>query len=737
MPKIFYLIFFLQLSFHLFAQPGEWKAFTSKNNVNNIDLKNNELWAATTGGVFSYDIVNNSYGEFTTVHGLKTTDVSSIYLDEQGNIWIGAQNGYIHHLKNRKKWVYYNDIYFSTEINKRINSFFQFKDTMYICSEIGLHTLLIAREQFSDTYTKFGLSPQISGKVNSVLIINDTIWVATNSGVARALRSHPNLLSPEAWKVYTILDGLPDNNVMRIFIFKDQIYAATSYGLAIFDGIRWNVTYGTSGKRIIAAETFGDTIFFITNSEVWRIIDGNLTLISSNFSTNLKSLKVSSKSIYIGTEDSGIICLEDTLQYWILPNCPPTNNLLGLAVDEKGTLWAGTGTVNGKGFLRFENDLWYQYNFSKYPILGSSDYYKVNVGKDNVKWISGWGPGIALVGSDSEIKKVFNSRNGLPSSVVTNPNYTVCAGTVTDSDGKVWINIFNERRDTVLAVLNPDSSFEYIISPLSFISVGITMDHNGTKWFWTGRNGGGIFFYNEKDTVRGMQPGTRWGRVTKSHGLNSDNVSVIAVDRDGEIWVGTMDAGINIIYDALNPLNRIAVYSPLRGQKINDILVDPLNQKWVATSLGVYVLNPDGTTILQQYTFENTGGKLLDNNVVSIAMNGNDGTVYFGTEKGLSVLKTYSITPVQSFTELKISPNPFIINTHNQILIDGLVENSSIKILTSSGELVRNLPTPGGRLASWDGCDTNGNKVSSGIYIIVASSADGSTVGLGKIAIIK
>ncbi len=737
MRLISLLILFIQVSIQLIAQPGEWQAYTSKNNINDIFFKNGKLWTATTGGVFYYDTLTKSFGEFTTLNGLKSTFISSVFIDEQGDIWIGAQNGYLHYLKNNKKWIYFNDIYFSSEINKDINSFLQYKDTMYICSEIGLHTLLIEEGQFSDSYVKFGISPQINGKVNSVLILNDTIWVATKSGIAQSIRSYPNLLSPEVWKVYTTLHGLPSDNVISIFIIRGEIYAATTNGLAKFNGANWTPIFETYGKKIIDIDVIKDTIFFVTSSELYKMSDYSLNLISNNFQSKLKSLKVTEEDIFIGTEDFGIICIQDTSRFSILPDCPPTNNLIGLAVDGNGVLWAGTGTANGKGFIRFENNSWYQYNYTNYPILGSPNYYKANIGMNNVKWINGWGPGIALVGADNEIKKVLNTKNGLPSSVVSDPNYVVCSGAVTDNNGRVWISIFNERKDTVLVIFNPDSSLEYLISPLSFISTGITIDHYGTKWFWTGRNGGGIFFYNEKDTIRGMQPGTRWGRVTKSNGLNSDNVSVIAVDRNGEIWVGTMDAGINIIYDATNPLNRIAVYSPLRGQKINDILVDPLNQKWVATSLGVYVLNPDGTAILQQYTFENTNGKLLDNNVISIAMNNNDGTIYFGTEKGLSVLKTYSITPVQNFTELKISPNPFIINSHNQIFIDGLVEKSSIKIISSSGELIRNLESPGGRLASWDGCDLNGNKVSSGIYIIIASADDESKIGLGKIAVIK
>jgi hypothetical protein len=69
--------------------------------------------------------------------------------------------------------------------------------------------------------------------------------------------------------------------------------------------------------------------------------------------------------------------------------------------------------------------------------------------------------------------------------------------------------------------------------------------------------------------------------------------------------------------------------------------------------------------------------------------------------------------------------------------IDGLVENSSIKIITLSGDIVAELTSPGGRIATWNGLDKRGKYVPSGIYIIVAYNQDGSKVGKGKVVVIR
>lgn len=738
MHKFFYLLLYSFICTASYAQPGEWKVYTSKNNVRDLTTTSNKIWAATTGGIFSYDLLTDGYEDYTTLNGLKSHDITSIYADKNENLWIGSSNGYIQNVRLNKKWFYYNDIYFTTEVEKTINSFIQYGDTLYICSAIGVHVFIISREEFSDNYTRFGMSPQLMGKVNSLLIWNDSIWIATDNGIAQAPISHPNLAVPQAWKVFTTLQGLPSIKVRKLVAFKNSLIAATSTGIARYDNGTFRTLPTTLGKNIISIETTDSNAYFISEYELWQINDENITLIANSFPSLLTSLLVKSEGFYLGTEENGIIQLRDDIRKNILPNCPPTNRIIGLAVDEKGELWTGTATAYGKGFLRFDGNIWYQYNVDNYPILGLPEYYRVDIGRDNTKWVSGWGPGVALVGSDNQIKKVFNTTNGLPPTLFDNPTYVVVAGVATDREGNAWINVRTGRGDTLLAVFNSDSSFSYVRSPYSFTSIGITIDHNSTKWLWTGGNqSAGLFFYNELDTIRGMLYGTRWGKVNRTNGLNSDNISVVTVDKDGEVWVGTADAGINIIYDPSNPLNRIAVYSPLRGQKINDILVDPLNQKWVATSLGVYLLNQDGTAILEQYTYENTGGKLVDNNVLSLALNRNDGTIYFGTEKGLSSLKTYSVQPLRNFDEIIISPNPFLLSSQKNVLIDGLVENSIIKILTASGELVKEFQSPGGRIASWNGTNKNNEEVPTGIYIIVAYSNEGKKIGTGKIVVLK
>ena len=730
------------------AGVGQWKTYTTKREVRSVAITktNNTVWAATSGGMFSYRLSDSTFNEFTASEGLKTIDLTAITVDAAGTVWSGASNGFVHAYNPRTgQWQYVSDINKFSAPQKQINALQAIGDTLFISSAVGVSVFSISRMEFGDTYKRFGSPPnQLVGNANSVQILNGKFWVSTSSGVASTAVSNPNPLAPESWTVYTAAQGLPSNTISGIVVLDDTLYAGTSSGIAYFDGASWQVIQGTQGLNVIDIALHSGCplcdpprIEFITPSLLGNVSSANGSVVfSQSFTATLTAIAQGNLTV-LGTQSQGVLVQKNASFVSVLPLGPPTNGFYGMTVDDRGVLWSGTGVSSPAGFARFDGQVWRTYDPTTNSAL-INGAFRINTGPNGTKWVNLFGGGVAVLGAVDSINQVFNTTNGLPytTNQFDSTHFVAVMGVATDFKGDVWINVRSAFNDSVLAVYTPSTgSFRYVRSPFATpipILTNIVMDSYGTMWFSTQSDPGnpapGLVLYN---------PASGWDVVTKSDGLTDNQISSVALDIDNNVWVGTVSGGINIIVDPTNPHNRILIYHPLNDQRIYDILVDPVNNKWVGTDNGVFVLSSDGTSILNQYTTESTDGKLPDNTITSLTMDSRTGTVYIGTAKGLATLTTAAIIPVQSFSELSISPNPFYLPSTKQLTVDGLVANSSLKILSIDGKLIRDLSTPGGRIGFWDGLDGRGQIVGTGIYLIVAYSQDGNQVATGKVAVVR
>ena len=738
---------------------GDWRSYTAKRDIRDLAIdRNNPIWAATSGGMFSYHLTDSTFQQFTTSEGLKTIDITAITVDIEGCVWVGASTGFLHRYNpTRNLWQYVSDIALKSDPQKRINALQVAGDTLFILSDIGLSVFSISRMEFGDTYTRFGSSSnQINGNVTAFQLFNGNMWVGTRNGIASTSITNLNPSVPESWLVYKVTQGIASNYINAFGIDYDSLFVGTRSGLSVFDGVRWHTDPLTNGLDILDLSTGGTLatdcspscdMFFMTKDAVW-IYAYPLEIFADQFSSDLTSFTYKkfdnsdlTSTLILGTRTEGIITIDVnslSTSRSIFPPGPFSNKFVGVAVDNRGVVWSGTGTGNGDGFMSFNGSAWRSCTANTDNRLGSNNYYKVSIGKDNAKWVSSWGNGVALLDDQGIIQKVLNTTNGLPPSI--DPTFIVVGGTATDQNDITWIVNRTGRGDTALTKFNPDSSFSYAkgLNNRDIVFTDIVIDHNGTKWLanfsrFESVLPTALYYYNEHVTLPGTSLG--WGKLTTSDGLTSIKVYSLAVGKEGELWIGT-DLGISIIFDPSYSL-RSAQYHPLRDQIAQAMVVDALNNKWVATKQGVFVLSSDGTSILNRYTVENSEGKLLDNDVASIAIDNNSGTVYFGTEKGLSSLGTAAVEPERAFNELRFSPNPLYLPSTQSLLIDGLVQNSLIKILSIDGNLIREIRPPGGRIGFWDGRDAQGELANSGVYIVVAYSEDGNQVASGKIAIIR
>ncbi len=756
-------LFVVICSLQAFSQVGVWKNYTSMQDVRAVARSGNTYWAATSGGLFSWTDGNGDrFLRLTNAEGLKSTDLTAVAVDKNGNVWTGAATGMIHaYFPSTNSWRYVRDIVDKTDqTNKRINSLAVHGDTLLVSSAFGLSVFRISQFQFGDTYTKFGTLTN-GVNVSSAAIINRKIFSIITSGsstyrIAYADLSNPNLLPPDAWTLQEF--GGPARK-KQLEVFNGTLFASTTNGLFRLIGNFWTAVDSFAGKDLVAITASTQQLAAVTtDSLVYSLSQQNVfTQVGTKLPTAPTSLSLSASSeAIVGGTGNGLLSLAGGTWRSHFPNGPNSNQFVSIAVDGKGNVWGASGSANGKGFYRLRGQEWQSFSrpTSKLP---TNNYYRVGVGCDGSVWVASWGYGVVLMTEDAnavDTNRIYGKNVGLASAVLNDSNFVVIGPAVCDKKGNTWMSVHNAVNKRVLAVrrphANPDSGWGTLPAYVGslgdataiyitegYVSRPLAVDASDNLWIASVREGRkGLLCLNNRGSATDSVAETV---VTSSHGLPDDNIRCIAFDRDNDIWVGT-EKGIGIVLDASNPTRSggVASYKPLNDYIINAIAVDPLNQKWVATTKGAFLYSQDGTQPLAQLTVENTEGKLIDNDIKDIAIDPKTGTVYFGTLNGLASLNTAAVEPRLEFDDLTISPNPYRIPTTVPLTIDGLVEGSKMKILTIDGRLVRELETPGGRIGFWDGKDETGKEVASGIYLVVAySETQKDKVAKGKIAVLR
>ena len=141
-------------------------------------------------------------------------------------------------------------------------------------------------------------------------------------------------------------------------------------------------------------------------------------------------------------------------------------------------------------------------------------------------------------------------------------------------------------------------------------------------------------------------------------------------------------------------------------------------------------------TQLQHFTAENS--PLLSNNVQYISINHSSGEVFFLTDKGLCSYIADATVASDDMQKDNVYayPNPVEPGYTGLITVVGLSFDADVKILTSSGRLVAQGRSNGGTF-TWDGCDQQGKRVASGVYMVAAATSDGNKGIVCKLAIIN
>lgn len=278
---------------------------------------------------------------------------------------------------------------------------------------------------------------------------------------------------------------------------------------------------------------------------------------------------------------------------------------------------------------------------------------------------------------------------------------------------------------------------------------GSIIDSRGLMWFVNAHSDNPAFIcYDiQNDTF------TKYTNFTNQDGLNMivTFVQCVCEDNEGNLWVGTDKGPVYLTTSEIaDPSLGVIQYKVARndgtdyadyllsGLHITCIAIDGAGRKWFGTSAdGVYLISADNNEQIQHFTAENS--MLLSNNIDDIAVNHQTGEVFFGTSLGLCSYMSDATAPVESMdkNDVYAYPNPVDFSNYSGfVTITGLSYAADVKITNAAGFLIAEGRSTGGQF-TWDGRDTKGNRVASGVYHVVTATHDGKKGTVCKVAVVR
>ncbi len=133
------------------------------------------------------------------------------------------------------------------------------------------------------------------------------------------------------------------------------------------------------------------------------------------------------------------------------------------------------------------------------------------------------------------------------------------------------------------------------------------------------------------------------------------------------------------------------------GQE-SEVRLDANGNAWtVSETDGIHVLLnnstfwPDNNENIIVESINTEIIQYLSNNVTDIVFDEMNGMAYISTNRGINSFRIPFATSKKNYSELKIFPSPFHIPSDKPLIIDNLKDNSSLKVMTITGEVLRSL----------------------------------------------
>ena len=601
---------------------------------------------------------NLTFNTFNIEQGLSQNSVSAIVQDENGYIWVGAENG-LNRFDGYKITNYFHDNESRTSISSsEINDIVVDKSNrLWIATGEGINCY----DQESETFYSYSASNAdtssiLHNKVNCVFIDSeDYLWVGTQNGLNRTILpiNFGGLHKHLAFKSYT--KKLSSKNITCLFEDGNQnIWVGTENGLNKLHKKSADVlSFFPSGNSANSRENEITAIvednkyrFWITtkNGLFWYNEETNdftdlkkhEYFIKNKKANNIKDILIShSNNIFIATYGGGLLLFcENEEKFYSYKNKSGRHNSLAgnyvskLFEDKSKTLFVG---VLGKGFCSTQLDT------KKFTVFRNDENNPKSLQYNVVRTIFCKDDNTILLGLQTHgfdkldvAKKTF-SHFDFPLLKQNKQSPTIKVFYPIDS-----VNYWLGTIEYGLLLYNMKSGtykeFGFTNSDGKYVSIkdiyDIDEDKNGK--FWIASHKRGLYMLDVENKIY----------INYNSNKNNDNyimsndVTSVYVDEKDRVWFTTWGKGFGVLDQESGKIKNYSknenVKSSLPSNFNTTIIEDKSGLFWIGTTVGLSCFDP------KSGKFKNYGRKNgLKNEFIYAIEEDINGNIWFSTNYGL------------------------------------------------------------------------------------------------------
>ena len=361
-----------------------------------------------------------------------------------------------------------------------------------------------------------------------------------------------------------------------------------------------------------------------------------------------------------------------------------SNTIRCLAEDQNGRIWIGTD--GGLNVYDPKTEL-----FSQIAVKTlKSDFAVWSLLIYNGQLLLGTNNGLwrAII-ETNDLKKIESGIHQIKN--IDYPN--TIRSVIPSEGGGIWL-LTNNSLTQIELLKNSEEAIPKENFPLGrFQSANkVVEDFSGNLWITLSRNG--LIRYNPKTKVY-----KHFSRYETKYGPASEKCSSLALDKNGNLWVGTLDQGLNFIrYEELSKdevvfetILRQPFYSHgLNSNLIYSLYVSEDNLLWVGTiGSGVNIFNPNQKKF-EHYKFQDLTSNSSKSNFIRSVYVDNQNRIWTGTHNnGLFIFdrenenfkklgfETQSVFYISYYKENKV----FVCTTTGIFLVE--LVNNKLKIVNT------------------------------------------------------